>query len=147
MTLVDWRLIFFINVPVGMVALLLLARTPPSERRPAPLDPIGQVTGVLAMGGLTFGAIEAGFLGFTDSAVVAAFVVAVVSLIAFIRSQHVVAHPMLPLELFRRAPSRSSQRPVAAFMVGYFGLPFVVSLFVQQHLGLDALHTGVCSCR
>ena len=143
LTLVDWRLIFFINVPVGMVALLLLARTPPSERRPAPLDPIGQVTGVLAMGGLTFGAIEAGSLGFTDSAVVAAFVVAVVSLIAFIRSQHVVAHPMLPLELFRSRTVTIVTTTGFAFMVGYFGLPFVVSLFVQQHLGLDALHTGV----
>jgi MFS transporter, DHA2 family, methylenomycin A resistance protein len=143
LTLIDWRLIFFINVPVGMVALLLLARTPPSERRRAPLDPIGQVTGVLAMGGLTFGAIEAGSLGFTDSAVVVAFVVAVVSLIAFIRSQDVVAHPMLPLELFRSRTVTIVTATGFAFMVGYFGLPFVVSLFVQQHLGLDALHTGV----
>jgi len=46
---------------------------------------------------LTYGAIEAGSRGFTDPAVITAFVVAAVSLIAFIRSQHVVAHPMLPL--------------------------------------------------
>lgn len=107
------------------------------------MDPIGQVTGVLAMGGLTFGAIEAGSLGFTDSAVVVAFVVAVVSLIAFIRSQDGVAHPMLPLELFRSRTVTIVTASGFAFMVGYFGLPFVVNLFVQQHLGLDALHTGV----
>ena len=60
LNLVDWRLIFFINVPVGAIALLLLARTRPSQPRVVPFDLIGQITGVLAMGGLTFGAIEAG---------------------------------------------------------------------------------------
>ncbi len=143
LTLIDWRLIFFINVPVGVIALLLLARTSASERRPAPFDPIGQFTGVMAMGGWTFGAIEAGSRGFTDSAVVFAFVVAAVSLFAFIRSQGVVAHPMLPLELFRSRTVTVVTATGFAFMVGYFGLPFVVSLFLQQHLGLDALHTGV----
>jgi len=143
LTLIDWRLIFFINVPVGVIALALLTRTDTSERRPAPLDPIGQLTGVLAMGGLTYGAIEAGSRGVSDPVVIVVFVAAVASLIAFIRSQHLVAHPMLPLELFRSRTVSVVTATGFAFMVGYFGLPFVVSLFLQQHRGLDALHTGV----
>jgi MFS transporter, DHA2 family, methylenomycin A resistance protein len=143
LTLIDWRLIFFINVPVGAVALLLLARTGASERRPAPLDPIGQFTGALAMGGLTYGAIEAHSRGFADSAVIVALGVAVASLIAFIRSQRLVAHPMLPLELFRSRTVTVVTATGFAFMVGYFGLPFVVSLFLQQSRRLDALHTGI----
>ena len=63
LTLASWRLIFFINVPAGAAALVLLARTAPSPRRPAPFDWAGQVTAVLAMGGLTYGAIEAGTAG------------------------------------------------------------------------------------
>ncbi|TSD97397.1 MFS transporter [Skermania sp. ID1734] len=143
LTLIDWRLIFFINVPVGVLACVLLTRTDASATLRVPFDPIGQLTGVLAMGGLTYGAIEAGSRGFTDSAVIAAFVVAVVSMIAFIRSQHLVAHPMLPLEMFRSRTVTIVTATGFAFMVGYFGLPFVVSLFLQQHRGLDALHTGV----
>ena len=85
LTLVSWRLIFFINVPVGAVALVLLARTARSPQRQAPFDWIGQVTAVLAMGGLTYGAIEAGAAGFTAPRVVAAFAVAVVALVAFLR--------------------------------------------------------------
>jgi EmrB/QacA subfamily drug resistance transporter len=143
LSVIDWRLIFFINVPVGVIALLLLARSEDSATLRAPFDPVGQLTGVLAMGGLTYGAIEAGSRGFTDPAVVVAFVVAAVSLIAFIRSQHVVAHPMLPLDLFRSRTVTVVTATGFAFMVGYFGLPFVVSLFLQQHRGLDAVHTGV----
>lgn len=142
LALVDWRLIFFVNVPVGAVALLLLARTNRSPVRHAPFDPTGQVTGVMAMGALTFGAIRAGTAGFTDPAVIVAFIVAVLAAAGFVQSQRLVAHPMMPLELFR---SRTVVITVAtgfAFMVGYFGLPFVMSLFLQQHRGLSALHTG-----
>jgi MFS transporter, DHA2 family, methylenomycin A resistance protein len=143
LNLVDWRLIFFLNVPTGIIALLLLTRTQRVRPRAVPFDVIGQITGVLAMGGLTFGAIEAGSHGFADPAVIAAFAVAVVALAGFLRAQQVVAHPMMPLQLFR---SRTVVITVAtgfAFMVGYYGLPFVISLFLQQHRGLTALQTGV----
>jgi DHA2 family methylenomycin A resistance protein-like MFS transporter len=145
LNLVDWRLIFFINVPVGAIALLLLTRTRtrPSPPRVVPFDLIGQVTGVLAMAGLTFGAIEAGSNGFTDSAVIAALAVAAAALAGFIRAQQVVAHPMLPLQLFRSRTVVITVLSGFAFMVAHYGLPFVISLFLQQHRGLDALQTGV----
>ena len=143
LTLVDWRLIFFLNVPAGAVALLLLARTQPSQPRVVPFDVIGQITGVLAMSGLTFGAIEAGSHGFTDPAVIAAFTVAVLALAGFVRAEQVVAHPMMPLQLFRSRTVAITVASGFAFMVGYYGLPFVISLFLQQHRGLTALQTGV----
>src|SRR2546423_7858959 len=63
LTLVSWRWIFFLNVPVGVVAMLLVARIAPSARRRAPFDWFGQASAVLAMGALTYGAIEAGASG------------------------------------------------------------------------------------
>lgn len=142
LNLVDWRLIFFVNVPAGAVALLLLAGTRRSTVREVPFDVVGQLTIVVAMGGLVFGAIEVGARGFTDPVVVAAFTVALVALVGFLRAQWVVEHPMMPLGLFR---SRTVVITVAsgfAFMVGYYGLPFVVSLVLQQQRGLTALQTG-----
>jgi len=141
LNLVDWRLIFFLNVPAGAVALL--ARTQRSQPRVVPFDLVGQVTGVLAMGGLTFGAIEAGSHGFADPAVIAAFAVAVIALAGFVRAQQVVAHPMLPLQLFRSRTVIITVASGLAFMVGYYGLPFVISLFLQEHRGLTALQTGI----
>jgi DHA2 family methylenomycin A resistance protein-like MFS transporter len=50
---------------------------------------------------------------------------------------------MLPLDLFRTRAVVITSATGFAFMVGYFGLPFVISLFLQQHHGVDALQTGV----
>ncbi|MEV0623667.1 MFS transporter [Nonomuraea sp. NPDC050404] len=60
LTQIDWRMIFFVNLPVGAVALLLLLRVGRSPRRPVPFDWVGQVAAVSGMGALTYAAIEAG---------------------------------------------------------------------------------------
>jgi EmrB/QacA subfamily drug resistance transporter len=143
LTLFTWRLIFVINLPVGAVALLLLAQTQHSPRRTAPFDWVGQLTAVLAMGGLTFGAIEAGADGFAAPRVVTALVVAVVALAAFLAVEARVAHPMVPLDLFRSRNVSVANAVGFAFIVGYYGLPFVMSLYLQQVRGVSALGTGV----
>jgi EmrB/QacA subfamily drug resistance transporter len=143
LTLASWRLIFLINLPVGAVALLLLARTARSPHRPAPFDWAGQVTAVLAIGGLTYGAIEAGAAGFGAPRVLAAFAVAVVALAAFVALQARSAHPTLPLDLFRSRTVTSAVAVGFAFVVGYYGLPFLMSLYLQQLRGLTSLGTGV----
>ena len=143
LTLVSWRWIFFINVPVGLAAVLLVARIPPSPRRQVPFDWYGQVTAVVAMSALTYGAIEAGVAGFTAPQVVAAFVTAAVALAAFLAAESRVAHPMVPLSLFR---SRNVSVAVVvgfAFVVAFFGLPFVMSLFLQQLRGLSPFAAGL----
>jgi DHA2 family methylenomycin A resistance protein-like MFS transporter len=147
LTLVSWRLIFVINMPAGAATLLLLSHFQPSPRRPAPFDWAGQVTAVLAMGGLAYGAIEAGVAGFGAPPVVTAFAVAAGALAAFVAAQARGAHPMAPLDLFR---SRTVAVAVAvgfAFIVGYYGLQFVMSLYLQQLRGLSPLGTGAASCR
>lgn len=143
LSVVSWRLIFFVNLPAGAAALVLLARVMPSPRHSVPFDWAGQAAAVAAMGGLTYGAIEAGSAGTTAPGVLAALVVAVVGLVVFVVLQARGGHPMLPLSLFG---SRTVSVAVAtgfAFMVGYYGLPFVMSLYLQQLRGLSALDTGI----
>ena len=143
LTLITWRLICFINLPVGALGLLLLARTPHSPQRNAPFDWAGQVTAVLAMGGLTFGVIEAGAGGFAAPQVLSAFAVAVVALAAFLAAEARVAHPMVPLDLFRSRTVSVANAVGFAFIVGYYGLPFVMSLYLQQLRGVSSLGTGL----
>jgi EmrB/QacA subfamily drug resistance transporter len=143
LTVVSWRLIFLINIPVGIVAVALAARTQPSPRKAVPFDGVGFATGVVAMGGLTFGAIEAGERGFTAPIVLAAFIVAGIAGAAFVVRQRRAAHPMVPLELFRRRNVTVSVAVGFAFVVGYYGLPFVMSLYLQQAHGLSAFQTGL----
>ncbi|MFJ8028509.1 MFS transporter [Streptomyces sp. NPDC096311] len=143
LSLASWRMIFWINLPVGILTLVLLARTPHSPTRPAPFDWIGQVTAILAMGGLTFGAIEAGAAGFTAPHVLASLGIAVVALVAFVTAQAKVAHPMVPLTLFRSPTVVVATGIGFAFMVGFYGLPFLFSLYFQQQHGLSALGAGL----
>ncbi len=143
LTLVSWRLIFFINLPVGAAAMVLTARMAPSPRRRASFDWAGQMSGVAAMGALTYGAIQAGAAGFAAPQVAAAFAVAVLSLAGFLAVEARVAYPMVPLGLFR---SRNVSVPVAvgfAFVVGFYGLAFVMSLYLQQVRHLSPFATGI----
>ena len=143
LSLASWRLIFVINVPIGVGGLLLLSRLGRSPRRDVPFDWIGQASGVLAMGGLTYGAIEAGAEGFTEPRVVLAFVVAVVALVAFLVTESRIAHPMVPLSLFRSRNVSIAMVVGFAFVAGYSGLPFVMSLYLQQLRDLTPFTTGL----
>jgi EmrB/QacA subfamily drug resistance transporter len=139
----SWRLIFFVNVPAGAAALVLLARAARSPRHSVPFDWAGQVAAVAAMGGLTYGAIEAGAAGIAAPRVLAAFAVAVAALAGFGLLQARGRHPLLPLSLFRSRTVSAAMVIGFAFMVGYYGLPFVMSLYLQQLRGLSALGAGV----
>jgi DHA2 family methylenomycin A resistance protein-like MFS transporter len=142
LTMIDWRWIFLVNLPVGLLAIAFLARSAASPRRQAQFDWIGQIAGVLAIGALTYGAIEAGARGAQTSTLVSAFVIALAALATFVISQLRGAHPMVPPALFGNVNAVIAFAVGFTFMVGYFGLPFVMSLFLQQQRGLSALQTG-----
>jgi EmrB/QacA subfamily drug resistance transporter len=143
LTVVSWRLIFLVNVPVGAAVILLLTRVVRAARHRVPFDHAGQVTAVVAMAALTFAAIETGGAGLGDPWVIGALGLAVAAIVVFVTVQRRVAHPMVPPDLFRSRTVVSSVVIGFAFMVGYYGLPFVMSLYQQQQRGLSALATGV----
>lgn len=143
LSLASWRWIFVINVPVGLLAVVLLTRTQPSPHHRAPFDWAGQLTAMIAMGGLTYGAIEAGAAGFAAPIVIASLAAAAVAAIAFVVAQQRAEHPMVPLSLFRVRNVSSATAIGFAFMVGFYGAPFLFSLFLQQQRGLSPLAAGV----
>jgi len=143
LTMIDWRLIFYVNVPVGAAAMVLIARTAVTGTHRVPIDWWGQITAILAMAGLTFGVIEAGESGFAAPQVVISLVVAALASVAFLVTEYRAAHPMVPPDLFRSRNAAVSVLIGFAFMVGYYGLPFVMSLDLQEERGLTSLGTGL----
>ena len=143
LTVIDWRMIFFVNVPVGAMALLLLRRAQPSPRQEAPFDWTGQVAAVTAMGALTYAVIEAGADGFGAPQVLVAFAVAVVAGVAYFVAQARGRHPMTPLPLLRSRTMSLSAAIGFALNVGFYGMIFLLGLYLQQVHGLSALATGV----
>jgi DHA2 family methylenomycin A resistance protein-like MFS transporter len=140
-----WRWIFYINVPValfGIVVVALAARetTRSSARR---LDAMGQVLAVVTLGGLAAAIIEGGQRGFADPFVVAAMVVALCSGAAFVLVERRVRHPMLPMQLFRSHAFRWSVTIGVFVNIGFYGFIFVLSLFFQRVQHASALLTGL----
>jgi MFS family permease len=143
LSMVDWRLVFLVNVPVGIVGLVLLRRTAPSPHHRVPIDVTGQVTAVLAMGALTYAVIEAGEAGIGATRVVLAVLVAVLAAAGFLTSQVRGSHPMVPPSLFRSGAVPTAMAIGFSFMVGFYGMPFLFSIYFQQFRGLTAFQTGV----
>ncbi|WP_390897490.1 MFS transporter [Streptomyces justiciae] len=133
----DWRGIFFVNLPLGAVALALLVRAPRSRPRPAPLDLPGQVTAVVTLTALTFAVIEGGATG------LAALAVAAVAGLLFLRIERRQPHPVVPLGLFRSRNISVAVAAGTACSVAFYGMVFVFSLFFQQVQGRSALYAGL----
>jgi DHA2 family methylenomycin A resistance protein-like MFS transporter len=143
LTTFDWRWVFSINLPVCAGMLLFLTMVAPSPTRSAPFDWAGQVLAVVGLSTLVYGLIEGGHAGFGTVPVVVALTVAVAALVGFVWVQSRGRHPMMPLDLFRARGFRLALPVGFAFMVGNYGNVFVVSLFLQQELGLSPLHAGL----
>jgi DHA2 family methylenomycin A resistance protein-like MFS transporter len=143
LTTADWRLVFLINLPVGVGMVLLLVTVAASPTRPARFDWAGQILAILALAGLVYGLIEGGHAGYTSPQVIVTLVVAAAAIVAFVIVQARGDHPMMPLTLFRSKGFRIALSVGFAFMVGNYGNVFTTSLFLQQYLGLTPLQAGL----
>ena len=143
LTMLSWKLIFLINLPIGAGALWLLSGVPASRRHQAAFDWTGQATALIALTALTFGLIEAGESGLSDPVALGSLATAAVAGVLFFVQQARGEHPMVPLSLFQ---SRAVTTAVAigfSFMVGFYGMVFLVSLLLQQQRGLTPFQTGL----
>lgn len=143
LTQIDWRLIFLINVPVGLTALLILRATTRSPRRHASFDWAGQISAIVGLGSLTYAFIEGGSKSFSSPAILAAFVLAIGALAAFVRIEARRREPMVPLPLFRSRRISISLSIAGITMLGFYGTVFLQSLYFQEQRGYSALATGL----
>ena len=142
-TTASWRLVFFVNIPIGLLAMVLTARRVPSpDPRPRGLDPAAQVTGVLALAALTLALIEGGHVGLSPL-VIAAAVVSVAAVAGFVAIERWVPAPMLPLSLFGNATFSGGNAVGLLINLGFYGELFVINLYFQQVLGYSALLAGL----
>ncbi|MDX1802613.1 MAG: MFS transporter [Alcanivorax sp.] len=139
----DWRWIFLINLPAGLLALALLREVPPSLQRAAPFDGWGQLTAMVAMGALIYGAIDIGSQDIHALTAWLALGIAAIVFPVFVMLQRRGAHPMVPPAVLQPRNARIAMVVGFTFMMGYFGLPFVMSLYFQQLRGMSAAATGL----
>jgi len=142
--LLDWRAIFLINIPVG-VLMLVGTRWVDESRSTVPRrgDWWGQLTATVGLGALTYGFIEANERGWSDGRTVTVFAVSGVALLAFVVVECVVAEPMLPLGMFANASFAGAQMVTFAISASMFACFVYVTIYLQGVLGMSAIRAGL----
>jgi MFS transporter, DHA2 family, methylenomycin A resistance protein len=144
-TAASWRLVFAINVPVGLFAWWLTRRrvAAPAGATGRRADPVGQLTAIVALTALTAGLIEAGPHGWASWPVLAGLIVAALAGATFLAAQYWVASPMLPPALLRRPTLTAGSFVGLLINLGFYGQLFVFSLYLQQVQGKSPLIAGL----
>jgi EmrB/QacA subfamily drug resistance transporter len=139
-----WRWIFFINVPVAVIAVVTAARVLPESRgRRQRFDIAGAVALTAGLLALIYGLDHAISHGWGNAVVIASLVAAAVVLAAFAGIERRVEAPLMPFAVFRSGTLRYANL-AALFMLGaVVTLFFFSSLFMQQVLGYNPLRTGL----
>jgi EmrB/QacA subfamily drug resistance transporter len=140
-----WRSIFWINIPVGLLALALTIRFVPESRAPRPrrLDAVGQVLVIVLLASLTYAIIEAPSAGWGSTQSVLLFALAAAALAGLLVYEPRRSDPLLELRFFRSVPfSSASATAVCAFAaLGVF--LFLNTLYLQDVRRLSALSAGL----
>jgi EmrB/QacA subfamily drug resistance transporter len=143
---IGWRSIFWVNIPIGLVALVLTAIFVPESRaaRPRRPDPIGQLLVIVGLGALTFAIIEAPRAGWGSVQTLTAFALAVAGFAALIVHEPRRTEPLLDLRFFRSVPFAGATVIAICAFGGYAGFLFLTSLYLQGVRGLSPLLAGCC---
>ncbi|MFD5760646.1 DHA2 family efflux MFS transporter permease subunit, partial [Streptomyces sp. NPDC127044] len=140
---VGWRSIFWINLPVGLAALLLTWRYVPESRAPKARrpDPVGQLLVIALLGSLTYAIIEAPSSGAPKTLAFGA--IAVAALLGLLWYEPRRAEPLIDLRFFRSAPFSGATVVAISAFAALSGFLFLSTLYLQNVRGLDALHAGL----
>ncbi|MFD5006552.1 MFS transporter [Streptomyces mutabilis] len=140
---VGWRSIFWVNLPVGLAALLLTLRFVPESRAPKARrpDPLGQLMVIVLFGSLTYAIIEAPNAGFT--AVLPFAALALAALLGLLLYEPRRAEPLIDLRFFRSAPFSGATVIAVSAFAALGGFLFLSTLYLQNVRGLSALHAGL----
>jgi EmrB/QacA subfamily drug resistance transporter len=140
-----WSSIFYINVPIGIAAVILTLAKVAESRNPEgrKIDWIGTVTFTAALFLLVFGIIRGNADGWGSTEIVALFATAIVLLVAFLISQFVQERAMFDLSLFRKPTFAGASLAALLVSSSMLAMFLYLTLFIQTDLGFSPLQTGL----
>jgi EmrB/QacA subfamily drug resistance transporter len=145
-TLVTWRLVFFINLPLAAFAVWVASRHVPETSKggvQGPLDIQGPALAVLGLGGVTYSLIEGPARGWTSATTLAVIGAGGVLLIAFLVYESRARDPLLPLSIFRSRIFAGANEATFAIYAALGTVLFLGVLQLQQALHYSALGAGL----
>ncbi len=141
----SWSSVFWVNIPIGITALVLGAFVIPKSRDPKQtrLDPFGAILSIVGLATLLFGIIEGPEKGWSSDIVVASFVIAAIALIGFVRWEQHSTHPMLDMSVFRNPRFSSASSTITLTFFALFGSMFLMTQYWQLVHGYTPLQAGI----
>ncbi|MEV4560999.1 MFS transporter [Kitasatospora sp. NPDC049285] len=142
----NWRWVFFVNVPIAaLIAYAAPRYINESDRQPGTFDLPGALTSTLGLVSLVYGFIHAADpkAGWGNGVTIASLAVGAALLVAFVVIERRTAQPITPLQLFRDRNRTGGLIMMLCLAAAMFGIFFYVTLFVQRVLGYSPLMAGV----
>lgn len=140
----DWRWVFFVNVPIGiLIAVLAPLYINESEKHPGRFDISGALTSTLGMASLVYGFIRASEEGWRDSVTLASFGAAVILLASFVLIEMRAKEPITPLRMFADRNRSGTYVIMLSLAAAMFGMFFFIVLFVQNVLAYSPIESGL----
>jgi EmrB/QacA subfamily drug resistance transporter len=142
---VDWRAVFWINLPICALAILLTAIFVPQSKSATmrDVDPIGQALGMAFLFGVVFVLIEGPGMGWGNARIIAVAVIAVLAFVTFLRYEARRRDPFIDLRFFRSIPFASATMIAVCAFAAWGAFLFMMSLYLQEERGFSAMHTGL----
>ena len=143
--MVDWRAVFWINLPICALAIVLTAIFVPESRSVTmrDVDPVGQGLAWRSCSASSIVLIEGPGMGWTDARNIAVGVVALLAFVAFLRYESRRRDPFIDLRFFRSIPFASATMIAVCAFAAWGAFLFMMSLYLQGERGFSAMHTGL----
>jgi EmrB/QacA subfamily drug resistance transporter len=140
-----WGSIFLVNIPVLVLAIIAtLIVVPESRDQFVPrLDWLGLALSIASMAALVFTIIEAAEFGWLSARTIAGFIVSILLLVGFVLWELRVAHPLLPVRIFRNLRFSAASVSVTSAFFALFGFVFLITQYFQLVRGYTPLQAGV----
>lgn len=144
-TTIGWRWIFLVNVPIGIAACIFGYRHLREHTEPGAgdFDLAGFVLSAGSVAGIVYALSEGPRTGWGQPGVLAALVLGALAAIALVVVELRIPSPMLALRLFGERLFRACTTVMMFSMAGFFGVLFILPLYLQNLRGLDALESGL----
>ncbi len=142
---VGWRSVFWVNIPVGVAAIVLTGLFVPESKAGASrrLDPVGEVLVIVTLASLTYGIIEGPRRGWGSPLILLLFLAAAASVAALVAYERRRRQPLIDMRFFASAPFSGATVIAVASFVALAGFLFLNTLYLQDVRGLSALHAGL----
>jgi EmrB/QacA subfamily drug resistance transporter len=141
---ISWQAMFWINVPVALVAVPLVLRALPESRgRTQRLDVLGLLLAGIGVLGIVWGVVHGNEDGWTSAGVLGPIVGGALALALFLRHEARTSHALVPLRLFRSRSFAVANVSGFAFSLGAFGAVFLLAQYLQITQGYSPLEAGL----